>query len=152
MRVPEPYERVMRMALAEAKLAGASGDIPIGAVVTDAEGRVLGTGRNLREAEHDPSGHAEIVALRHAAAARGTSRLDGCILFTTLEPCVMCAGAALTARVARVVFGAWDAKAGAAGSVYDLLRDGRLPLRCEVVSGVLEAECAAPLTAFFAEK
>ena len=152
MRVPEPYERVMRMALAEAKLAGASGDIPIGAVVTDAEGRVLGTGRNLREAEHDPSGHAEIVALRHAAAALGTSRLDGCILFTTLEPCVMCAGAALTARVARVVFGAWDAKAGAAGSVYDLLRDGRLPLRCEVVSGVLEAECAAPLTAFFAEK
>ncbi len=152
MRVPEPYERVMRMALAEAKLAGASGDIPIGAVVTDAEGRVLGTGRNLREAEHDPSGHAEIVALRHAAAALGTSRLDGCILFTTLEPCVMCAGAALTARVARVVFGAWDAKAGAAGSIYDLLRDGRLPLRCEVVSGVLEAECAAPLTAFFAEK
>lgn len=152
MRVPEPYERVMRMALAEAKLAGASGDIPIGAVVTDAEGRVLGTGRNLREAEHDPSGHAEIVALRHAAAALGTSRLDGCILFTTLEPCVMCAGAALTARVARVVFGAWDAKAGAAGSIYDLLRDGRLPLRCEVVSGVLEAECAALLTAFFAEK
>lgn len=152
MRVPEPYERVMRMALAEAKLAGASGDIPIGAVVTGAEGRVLGTGRNLREAEHDPSGHAEIVALRHAAAALGTSRLDGCILFTTLEPCVMCAGAALTARVARVVFGAWDAKAGAAGSIYDLLRDGRLPLRCEVVSGVLEAECAAPLTAFFAEK
>lgn len=152
MRVPEPYERVMRMALAEAKLAGASGDIPIGAVVTDADGRVLGTGRNLREAEHDPTGHAEIVALRHAAAALGTSRLDGCILFTTLEPCVMCAGAALTARVARVVFGAWDAKAGAAGSVYDLLRDGRLPLRCEVVSGVLEAECAAPLTAFFNEK
>lgn len=152
MRVPEPYERVMRMALAEAKLAGASGDIPIGAIVTDADGRVLGTGRNLREAEHDPTGHAEIVALRQAAAGLGTSRLDGCILFTTLEPCVMCAGAALTARVARVVFGAWDAKAGAAGSVYDLLRDGRLPLRCEVVSGVLEAECAAPLTAFFAEK
>lgn len=152
MRVPEPYERVMRMALAEAKLAGASGDIPIGAVVTDADGRVLGTGRNLREAEHDPTGHAEIVALRQAAAALGTSRLDDCILFTTLEPCVMCAGAALTARVARVVFGAWDAKAGAAGSVYDLLRDGRLPLRCEVVSGVLEAECAAPLTAFFAGK
>lgn len=152
MRVPEPYERVMRMALAEAKLAGASGDIPIGAIVTDADGRVLGTGRNLREAEHDPTGHAEIVALRQAAAALGTSRLDECTLFTTLEPCVMCAGAALTARVARVVFGAWDAKAGAAGSVYDLLRDGRLPLRCEVVSGVLEAECAAPLTAFFAEK
>ncbi|UQN14627.1 nucleoside deaminase [Gulosibacter sp. ACHW.36C] len=150
MRVPELYERLMRVALAEASLAGASGDIPIGAVVTDADGHVLGTGRNVREVEHDPTGHAEIVALREAAAARGSSRLDDCILFTTLEPCVMCAGAALTARVARVVFGAWDAKAGAAGSVYDLLRDGRLPQRSEVVGGVLEAECAAPLSEFFA--
>jgi tRNA(adenine34) deaminase len=150
--VPEEYERAMRIALVEAHAARETGDVPIGAVVLDATGRIRGRGRNRREAEHDPTGHAEIVALRQAARELGTSRLDGATLVTTLEPCVMCAGAALTARVARVVFGAWDAKAGAAGSVYDLLRDGRLPIRTEVVGSVLEAECAAPLTDFFADR
>lgn len=139
----------MRLALDEAAVAQQTGDLPIGAIVTDASGTVVGRGRNHRQADHDPTGHAEIAALREAARTLGTSRLDDCTLVTTLEPCVMCAGAALTARVARVVFGAWDAKAGAAGSVYDLLRDRRLPLHCEVISGVLETECAAPLQQFF---
>ncbi|MGO1543976.1 MAG: nucleoside deaminase [Gulosibacter sp.] len=150
MRVPAQWEALMREALADAIAAPETGDIPIGALVTDSTGRILGRGRNQREANHDPTGHAEIVAIRAACRVIGSSRLDGCTLVTTLEPCVMCAGAALTARVERVVFGAWDDKAGAAGSRYDVLRDRRLPLSAEVIGGVLEAECAAPLTAFFA--
>ncbi len=149
MRVPEELEALMRIALAEAIEAPKTGDIPIGALVVDATGRILGRGRNLREANSDPTAHAEIVAIREACAGLETSRLDGCTLVTTLEPCAMCAGAALTARLSRVVFGAWDDKAGAAGSRYDLLRDRRLPLSAEVISGVLEDECAAPLTEFF---
>lgn len=149
MRVPAEYESWMREALSEAHAALATGDLPIGALVIAADGAVVGRGRNHRQADNDPTGHAEVQALRAAARRLGTSRLDDCILLTTLEPCVMCAGAALTARVKRVVFGAWDDKAGAAGSVYDLLRDRRLPIACEVVSGVLAAECAAPLREFF---
>ncbi|WP_087004117.1 nucleoside deaminase [Gulosibacter sp. 10] len=149
MRVPEALEALMREALGEAELAPETGDLPIGALVVDAGGRILGRGRNRREADADPTAHAEILAIREASAALGSSRLDGMTLVTTLEPCAMCAGAALTARIGRVVFGAWDDKAGAAGSRYDLLRDRRLPLAAEVVGGVLEEECAAPLRAFF---
>ncbi|QUY63378.1 tRNA-specific adenosine deaminase [Gulosibacter molinativorax] len=139
----------MRIALDEALAAPRTGDMPIGALVVDATGRILGRGRNRREQTHDPTAHAEILAIREACAALESSRLDGCTLVTTLEPCVMCAGAALTARVDRVVFGAWDDKAGAAGSRYDLLRDRRLPLSAEVIGGVLEEHCAAPLREFF---
>lgn len=149
MRPSDEHLALMRAALHEALQAPATGDIPIGAVVTDASGEIVGRGRNEREATGDPTAHAEIVALRQAAQVLGTSRLDGCTLVTTLEPCVMCAGAALTSRVARVVFGAWDEKAGAAGSQYDLIRDRRLPLQSEVVAGVLAEECAAPLREFF---
>lgn len=142
----------MRRALALAETARADGDVPVGAVVIDARGAVLGEGRNLREVTHDPTAHAEIVALREAASALGSWHLADCTLVVTLEPCVMCAGAILQARVARVVFGSWDAKAGAAGSMYDVLRDRRLPHRVEVVGGVEEERAAAQLRAFFADR
>lgn len=140
----------MRLALAEAELALGTGDVPVGAVVLDRDGTVLAHGRNERERDGDPTAHAEVVAIRRAAERRGSWRLDDTTLVVTLEPCVMCAGAILAARIPRVVFGAWDEKAGAAGSVHDLLRDRRLPARAEVVPGVLEHECAALLTRFFA--
>ena len=140
----------MLAALAQARSAAASGDVPIGAVVVGSDGAVLGVGRNVREAEHDPTGHAEVVALRAAAAARGEWRLEGCTLVVTLEPCTMCAGAAVLSRVERVVFGAWDPKAGAVGSLWDVVRDRRLNHRPEVVSGVLAAESTALLDDFFA--
>ncbi|WP_134774310.1 nucleoside deaminase [Ornithinimicrobium flavum] len=143
------YADWVRLALAEARATDEAEDVPIGAVVVDADGRVLGRGRNVRELEHDPTGHAEVVALREAGERRGSWRLDGCTLVVTLEPCAMCAGAALLARVDRVVFGAWDGKAGACGSVWDLPRDRRALHRVEVVGGVLEAECAALLLDFF---
>jgi tRNA(adenine34) deaminase len=142
----------MRQALDEARAALATGDVPVGAVVVDAEGRRIGAGRNTREATGDPLAHAEVVALRDAAEALGSWRLDGCTLVVTLEPCTMCAGAVLAARVPRLVFGAWDEKAGAVGSVYDVLRDGRVPHRTEVVAGVEADECAALLRAFFEER
>src|SRR5215217_9383535 len=126
----------MQAALAEARSALSTGDVPVGALVVDEAGEVIGRGRNVRERDHDPTGHAEVVALRQAAAARGTWRLDGCTLVVTLEPCTMCAGAIVLARVARVVYGAWDEKAGMVGSVGDLLRDRRLNSRPEVVGGV----------------
>lgn len=141
----------MRLALAEAERALATGDVPVGAVVVDAEGRVIGAGRNEREATADPTAHAEIVAIRQATAARGEWRLPDATLVVTLEPCVMCAGAILAARIPRVVFGAWDEKAGASGSVHDLLRDRRLPHRVEVVPEVLADEGAALLRGFFGE-
>lgn len=143
-----PMQRALDLALE----AEATGDVPVGAVVTDAEGVVIGEGRNLREVTHDPTAHAEIVALRAAATSRGGWNLAGCTLVVTLEPCVMCAGAALQSRVSRVVFGAWDDKAGAAGSMYDVLRDRRLPHRVEVVGGVREDEATALLQRFFAER
>ena len=139
----------MGRALELAAAAAAAGEIPVGAVVTDAAGTPLGEGRNLREATADPTAHAEIVALRAAAASLGSWNLEGCTLVVTLEPCLMCAGAILQARVGRVVFGAWDEKAGAAGSVYDVLRDRRLPVRAEVVAGVRDAEAQALLRTFF---
>jgi len=148
---PEDVEAVRR-ALDEARLAAGSGEVPIGAVVVDAAGTVIGTGRNEREATHDPTAHAEVVALRAAAAAVGDWRLEGCTLAVTLEPCPMCAGAAWLSRVDRVVFGAWNPEYGAAGSLWDVLRDGRLNHRPEVVAGVLAEECSAVLAEFFAQR
>jgi tRNA(adenine34) deaminase len=142
----------MTLALGEAIRARETGDVPVGAIVVDPTGDVVGSGRNEREATGDPTAHAEIVALRNAAEQAGTWNLSGHTLVVTLEPCVMCAGAILNSRIDRVVFGAWDEKAGAAGSVMDLLRDRSLPLRVtEVVGGVLGDECAALLTDFFGE-
>lgn len=140
---------LMAEALDEARLALETGDVPVGAVVTDAAGRVIARAHNEREAQGDPTAHAEVLAIRRAAEATGDWHLTGCTLIVTLEPCVMCAGAILAARVPVVVFGAWDDKAGAAGSVFDLLRDRRLNHRAEVIGGVAEAECAALLTDFF---
>lgn len=142
----------MQRALELAAEAAAAAEIPVGAVVLDADGRVLAEGRNTREATHDPTGHAEIEAIRAAASARGSWNLDGCTLVVTLEPCVMCAGAILQARIGRVVFGAWDDKAGAAGSMYDVLRDRRLPYRAEVIGGVDEHASIALLRAFFEDR
>ena len=144
------YDAPMRAALEEARAALATGDVPIGAVVVDADGVVLGRGRNLREAEADPTGHAEVVALREAARKRGEWRLSGCTLVVTLEPCTMCAGALVLARVDRVVFGAFDDKAGAVGSLWDVVRDRRLNHRPEVLAGVLAEESTALLEEFFA--
>jgi len=139
----------MDRALALAADAGRAGDIPVGAVVTDAAGGVIGEGRNLREVTHDPLAHAEVVAMREAAATLQSWNLEGCTLVVTLEPCLMCAGALLQARISRVVFGAWDEKAGAAGSVYDVVRDRRLPYRAEVVGGVRQETASALLQEFF---
>ncbi|SJM57590.1 tRNA-specific adenosine-34 deaminase [Actinomycetales bacterium JB111] len=132
--------------------AGARGDVPVGAVVLDEAGRVVGEGANRREADADPTAHAEVLALRAAAAATGQWRLEGCTLVVTLEPCTMCAGALVLARVDRLVFGAWDAKAGATGSVRDVVRDSRLNHRVEVVPGVREAECSGVLEEFFRDR
>ena len=139
----------MRRALDEARAALATDDVPIGALVLDRDGTVLGRGHNQREASPDPTAHAEVLALRAAARARGGWRLDGCTLVVTLEPCSMCAGALVLARVDRLVFGAFDENAGAVGSLWDVVRDRRLNHRPEVLSGVLEDECAALLLAFF---
>ncbi|KQX05319.1 MULTISPECIES: nucleoside deaminase [unclassified Leifsonia] len=148
----EAHTAAMRLALDEARVALAGGDVPVGAVVTDASGRVIGRGRNERELTADPTAHAEIVAIREAAAALGDWHLEGCTLTVTLEPCIMCAGAILAARVPVVVFGAWDDKAGASGSLYDVLRDRRLNHRAEVFAGVGEAECSRLLLDFFEGK
>jgi len=139
----------MRQALDLAAMAAGEGDVPVGAVVVDAAGTVIGTGRNTRERDADPTGHAEIVAMREAAAALGEWRLEGCTLVVTLEPCTMCAGALVAARIERLVFGAFDEKAGAVGSLWDVVRDRRLNHRPEVVSGVLADESAELLRDFF---
>ncbi|MEV5487589.1 MULTISPECIES: tRNA adenosine(34) deaminase TadA [Streptomyces] len=140
----------MRLALDEAALAALGGDVPVGAVVLGADGTtVLATGHNEREAGGDPTAHAEVLALRRAAARTGEWRLTGCTLVVTLEPCTMCAGALVQSRVDRVVYGARDDKAGAAGSLWDVVRDRRLNHRPEVVEGVLAEDCAALLTEFF---
>jgi len=143
------YDVPMAAALEEARAALATGDVPIGAVVLDPDGAVVGRGHNVREAEGDPTGHAEVRALRAAARATGEWRLDGCTLVVTLEPCTMCAGALVLARVSRLVYGAEDPKAGAVGSLWDVVRDRRLNHRPEVVGGVLADECAEGLRAFF---
>ncbi|HYY09800.1 MAG TPA: tRNA adenosine(34) deaminase TadA [Kineosporiaceae bacterium] len=147
---PDADSAAVRRALEAASEALATGDVPVGAVVLDPAGALLATAWNAREATHDPTAHAEVLALRSASAALGSWRLDGCTLAVTLEPCTMCAGALVLARVGRVVFGAWDPKAGAAGSTRDVLRDARLNHRVEVVGGVLEQECGALLREFFA--
>ena len=145
----EQYREAMGKALFLANRARETGDVPVGAVVVDENGRIIGRGWNCREANHDPAGHAEIVALREAGRARGTWRLTGCTLIVTLEPCTMCAGAILASRIDRVVFGAWDPKAGAAGSLRDVLRDARMPHPTEVIGGVLAQEAAMQLRSFF---
>ena len=147
------YDEPMRLALDEALKALETDDVPVGAVVLAPDGRVLATGRNAREAHGDPTAHAEVVALRAAAAVFGDGwRLDGCTLVVTLEPCTMCAGAAVLARVDRVVYGAADPKAGAVGSLWDVVRDRRLNHRPEVMSGVLADESSELLLRFFSER
>jgi tRNA(adenine34) deaminase len=149
---PALYAEWMLQAVESARVAISHGDVPVAAIVFDAEGSPIGHGRNERELRTDPTAHAEIIALREAAAATGSWHLENTTLVVTLEPCPMCAGAILAARIPVVVFGAWDEKAGAVGSVYDLLRDRRLPHRVEVFAGV-EAEASADLLRqFFAAK
>ncbi len=148
----QPFAGWMREALAEARLALDTGDVPVGALVVDGRGTVLARARNEREALQDPTAHAEVLALRAAASVTGDWHLTDATLVVTLEPCVMCAGAILSARVPRVVFGAWDEKAGAVGSVYDVLRDRRLPHTVEVRAGVGAEESAELLRGFFGER
>jgi len=143
------WAAAMREALAEARAALATADVPIGAVVLDEDGAVIGRGRNRREADADPTAHAEVVALREAAQARGEWRLEGCTLVVTLEPCTMCAGAVVLSRLDRLVFAAFDDKAGAVGSLWDVVRDRRLNHRPEVLSGVLAEDASALLRDFF---
>ncbi len=139
----------MGEALALATEASAAHDVPVGAVVVGPDGAILGRGRNRREADGDPTAHAEVLALRAAAAAVGTWRLDDCTLVVTLEPCLMCAGALLAARIPRLVIGAWDDKAGATGSQWDVVRDARIGSKVEVIAGVRGDECASVLRDFF---
>jgi tRNA(adenine34) deaminase len=142
----------MRQALTIARSAVATGDVPVGALVINKDGVVIGSGSNEREANNDPTAHAEIVAIRSASARLQNSRLDGCTLVVTLEPCAMCAGAIAQSRISHLVFGAWDEKAGAVGSVWDVLRDPRSIFKVEVTSGILESECAGLLKDFFSDK
>jgi tRNA(adenine34) deaminase len=136
-------------ALAVARDAVAQGEVPIGAVVLDPSGVVIASAHNERESANDPTGHAEVLALRRAGLVLGSWHLDGCTLAVTLEPCTMCAGALVLARISRLVFGAWDPKSGAVGSLWDVVRDRRLNHRPEVAAGVGEAECSALLSGFF---
>ncbi|CAN2171369.1 CumB Cytosine/adenosine deaminases [Candidatus Nanopelagicaceae bacterium] len=142
----------MRSAIAVAKSALKTADVPVGALIVDGENNIIATGYNEREAHQDPTAHAEIVAIRRAAQKLGTWRLTECKLVVTLEPCAMCAGAIAQSRIGILVFGAWDEKAGAVGSVWDVLRDPRAIHKMEVIGGVLEAECAELLTSFFREQ
>ena len=144
------FEHFMHLSLEQARLAG--DEVPVGAVLVDQSGQVLASGHNLREQKNDPTSHAEIEVIRLAAAALADWRLDNFTLFVTLEPCVMCAGAIVAARIPRVVFGAWDEKVGAAGSAYDILRDARLGNPVEVIPGVLEDQCSKVLKDFFEAK
>ena len=146
------YERAMQAAIERAKFgAVASGDVPVGAVVLNSKGEIVAMGNNQRELLRDPIAHAEMVAIRAASRAMGSWRLEECTLVVTLEPCAMCAGAIVQSRIPRVVFGAWDEKAGAAGSVWDLLRDPRSLVKIEVISDVLADECRALLQEFFSK-
>ncbi len=147
------YEKAMRVALERAKFGEvASGDVPVGAVMLNKDGVIISMGNNQRELLKDPLAHAEIVAIKSAARSIGAWRLEECTLVVTLEPCAMCAGAIMQARIPRVVFGAWDEKAGASGSMWDLLRDPRSIHKVEVITGVLEAECAGLLKDFFSRQ
>lgn len=142
----------MRAALSLAKVAADKGDVPVGAIVVNDAGEILGTGQNLREQNNDPTAHAEIVALRNASEKLGSWRLDDLTLVVTLEPCAMCAGAILQSRVKRLVFAAWDEKAGAVGSVMDVIRDPRALTKVEVITGIMEKECSEVLKDFFNTK
>lgn len=142
----------MKEALALASSAPQTDDVPVGALVINKDGVIIGRGCNEREATNDPTAHAEIVAIRNATNRLQKSRLDGCTLVVTLEPCAMCAGAIAQSRISHVIYGAWDEKAGAVGSVWDVLRDPRSIFKVEVTAGVLEAECVALLKRFFADK
>ncbi|MFZ9910235.1 MAG: tRNA adenosine(34) deaminase TadA [Candidatus Nanopelagicaceae bacterium] len=147
------HQKAMEIALEQALFSSkASGDVPVGAVVLDEIGRLVGIGSNRRELLSDPVGHAEIVAIKSAARALGKWRLDGCTLVVTLEPCAMCAGAIAQSRISRLVFGAFDEKAGAVGSLMDVLRDPRALQKVEVISGVMQDECAKVLSDFFKER
>ncbi len=142
----------MQQAISVAKDAAVHNDVPVGALVVNEQGEILGTGHNLREENNDPTAHAEIVAMRNAAAKIGSWRMDELTMIVTLEPCAMCAGAISQSRFKRLVFGAWDEKAGAVGSVWDVIRDQRNLNKVEVLTGILEKECSAILTNFFEEK
>ena len=149
----ETWVPYMRAALVEAQIAmDVSGDVPVGAVLVDAAGEIVARGSNEKELLGDPTAHAEIVAIREAAALLGDWRLEGMTLVVTLEPCVMCAGAIQAARRSRIVFGAWDEKVGASGSLYDLVRDKRLGTEIEVIPDVLGVECGSLLRDFFSQK
>jgi tRNA(adenine34) deaminase len=142
----------MQAALSLAKVAADKGDVPVGAIVVNEAGEILGTGQNLREQNNDPTAHAEIVALRNASEKFGSWRLDDLTIVVTLEPCAMCAGAILQSRIKRLVFGAWDEKAGAVGSVMDVIRDPRALNKVEVITGIMEKECSEVLKDFFNTK
>jgi tRNA(adenine34) deaminase len=142
----------MQAALSLAKVAADKGDVPVGAIVVNEAGEILGTGQNLREQNNDPTAHAEIVALRNASEKLGSWRLDDLTIVVTLEPCAMCAGAILQSRIKRLVFAAWDEKAGAVGSVMDVIRDPRALSKVEVITGIMEKECSEVLTDFFNTK
>lgn len=151
--MPNKWEAYMRAALVEAQIAmDVSGDVPVGSVIVDADGEIVARGRNEKELLGDPTAHAEIVAIREATSLLGDWRLEGMTLVVTLEPCVMCAGAIQAARISRVVFGAWDEKVGASGSLYDLVRDKRLGTEVEVIPDVLGDEAGAVLREFFRNK
>ena len=154
MPTPTSAERKahMELALEQARACEHSDDVPVGAVILDADGNVIATGHNTKERDEDPLGHAEVMAIKAASEKLGSWRLNDCTLVVTLEPCVMCAGAILAARIPTVVYGAWDEKAGAGGSVFDLLRDRRLNHQVEVISGVRAEECGQLLTEFFRKK
>ncbi len=139
----------MDKAIAIAEKATTTGDVPVGALVINKDGVIIGSGSNEREVNNDPTAHAEVVAIRNAASRLQNSRLDGCTLVVTLEPCAMCAGAIAQARISHLIFGAWDKKAGAVGSVWDVIRDPRALYKMDVTSGVRESECAKLLTDFF---
>ena len=139
----------MDKAIALAEKALVTSDVPVGALIVNSDGELIGSGANEREANNDPTAHAEIVAIRNAAGYLQNSRLDGCTLVVTLEPCAMCAGAIAQARISNLIFGAWDEKAGAVGSVWDVIRDPRSLYKINVTSGIREAECAKLLTQFF---
>ena len=146
------YNLIMQAALSLAKVAADKGDVPVGAIVVNDAGEILGTGQNLREQNNDPTAHAEIVALRNASEKLGSWRLDDLTLVVTLEPCAMCAGAILQSRIKRLVFAAWDEKAGAVGSVMDVIRDPRALSKVEVITGIMEKECSEVLKDFFNSK
>ena len=146
------YKSLMLQAIDLAKEAASADDVPVGAIVLNPAGQIVGRGNNRREIDRDPSAHAEIVALKEAALANGKWRLDDHTLVVTLEPCAMCAGAIAQSRIKTLVFGAWDEKAGAVGSVWDVVRDPRIPHQVEVIAGVLEEDCAQVLQEFFKGK